>query len=220
MPLGEVPVLELLVRQLAGSGIADITLAVGYLGHLIQAYCGDGSRFGVRIRYSEESAPLGTAGPLAALLDSLPERFVVCNGDLLTTFHFSELLRFHTQRGADATVTVIHRPDRCDFGVIETDGEGRLVQYIEKPVTDRILSIGLYVFEREILRDHLRPGVRLDMPDLIRQMVADGRRVLCHAQDRLWLDIGRPEDYQEACDLFLADPGRFLPAAPIPPSRE
>jgi NDP-sugar pyrophosphorylase family protein len=211
MPLGEVPVLELLVRQLSNSGITDITLAIGYLGHLIQAYCGDGSRFGVRIGYSQETAPLGTAGPLAALLDALPERFVVCNGDLLTTFDIPALLRFHRDRGSAATVTVVHRPDRCDFGVIETDADDRLVRYIEKPVTDRILSIGLYVFEREILRKYLAPGAHLDMPELIRRMVAGGERVLCHAQDRLWLDIGRPEDYQEACDLFLSDPQRFLP---------
>jgi len=217
MPLGETPVLELLIRQLAHAGIHDITLATGYLGHLIRAYCGDGSRFGVRIAYSEEHQPMGTAGPLAALLGRMPETLLVCNGDLLTTFDLPRLLAFHQAREAGITISVVHRPERCDFGVIEVDADDRLVRYIEKPVTQRILSIGLYVCQRDMLRRHLSEGVPLDMPDLIRNCAAAGERVFCHSQDRLWLDVGRVEDYQRACDLFLNEPERFLPGAPNAP---
>jgi NDP-mannose synthase len=202
VPLGDMPVLEVLLRQLRRAGIDEVILAVNHLHQLIRAFCGDGQAFGLRIDYSLEHEPLGTAGPIAALLDRVGETFVVANGDLLTSFDIAAMIAAHRNARADASVAIYQREIKVDFGLVETDAAMRLTGYREKPSYTHLVSMGLYVLEREAVRPCLQLARRFDMPDLMQALLAAGRTVQCHAQDCVWLDIGRPEDYAEAQVLF------------------
>ncbi|WP_431274099.1 sugar phosphate nucleotidyltransferase [Variovorax ureilyticus] len=213
MPLGDMPVLELLLRQLRGAGVEEVYLAVNHLHHLIRAFCGDGSRFGLKIEYSLEDTPLGTAGPLGALINDVGDDFIVTNGDLLTTFDFAKLVRTHAERESDATICVYEREVKIDFGLIQVDSEMNLQGYLEKPMSKHLVSMGLYVLNRDAVAPHVRPGAHLDMPDLLLKMRNAGSKVRCHHQpESFWLDIGRPDDYATAQKMFDENRGLFLPA--------
>jgi NDP-sugar pyrophosphorylase family protein len=209
MPIGDVPILEVIIRQLRHYGIGDLTLAVGHLAELIMAYFGDGSRFGVHIEYSKEDQPLGTAGPLA-LIPRLDETFMVMNGDVLTTLDYRELLDYHRSHGGAATIASHKRDARIDLGVIEADEGGRVTAYIEKPTYHYLVSMGIYVFEPSVLR-HVEPGQRLDFPELVWRLLEAGDRVQVYPYDGYWLDIGRPDDYGQASAEFERLRSQFLP---------
>lgn len=209
MPIGDVPILEIVVRQLKYYGISDIVMAVGHLAELLMAYFGDGSRFGVQISYSRETYPLGTAGPLA-LIPGLDETFLVMNGDVLTTLDYRALIAYHRANGSVATIASHRRDARIDLGVIQTDATGRITDYIEKPVYHYLVSMGIYVFEPAVLRQ-IEPGQRLDFPDLVLRLLAAGERVQSYLFDGYWLDIGRPDDYSQATAEFEQLRKQFLP---------
>ena len=207
MPLGEQPILEIVVRQLALKGFGELILATGHLGQLIESFFGDGTRFGVRIDYAREAAPLGTAGPLAAI-GGLDEPFLVMNGDILTTLDYGAFLDGHAASGAAASVATVARTYTVDFGVVETDGE-RIVGYLEKPSSTRLVSMGVNAFSPAALR-HLRAGERLDMPDLLLRLIAAGEQVRAVPFDGRWLDIGRHDDFAAAQQEFVEHRGEFL----------
>jgi NDP-sugar pyrophosphorylase family protein len=209
MPIGDKPILDIVIRQLRHYGFTDITLAVGYLAELLMAYFGDGERFGVRIHYSHEDQPLGTAGPIA-LVDGLDEPFLVMNGDVLTTVDFAALMAFHREGDAVATVLTYPRSVKIDLGVIEFDACGCLTRYIEKPTHHYHVSTGIYIFEPRV-RSYIPRNQRLDLPDLLLSMMARGEKVRCYRPDIYWLDIGRVDDYQQAVADFERYRERFLP---------
>ena len=211
MPIGDMPVLELLLRQLKIAGVTEVILAVNHLHHLLRAFFGEGERLGLKISYSLEDTPLGTAGPIGAVLPQLNDTFFVANGDLLTTLDFAAMLAAHRAARADATVASFRRTIKSKFGILDTDEAMRLTGYREKPVQTHLVSMGLYVLRRDAVAPHLSPGIKLDMPDLMRALLADGRHVLCHAPECFWLDIGRPDDYTEAQQIFARDRALFLP---------
>ena len=200
LPIGNTSVLELLLVQLKRQGFAKAVLAVSYLAELVEGTCGDGSRFGLEIRYSREPRPLSTAGPLK-LIDGLSSTFLTVNGDLLTNFRYEPLLRFHRERGAVATIAAQRRRIEIDFGVIEKTGDDLLARYIEKPSYDYLVSIGLNVLEPRVL-DYIGAGEKLDMPELMQRLGDAGEPVLVFETECLWLDIGRKDDYERAIDLF------------------
>ncbi|MEW6404677.1 MAG: sugar phosphate nucleotidyltransferase [Chloroflexota bacterium] len=208
MPIGEMPILEIVLRQLARCGIHDITLAVGYLAELLMAYCSDGSKFGVKLDYSREEQPLGTAGPLS-LIPNLNETFLVMNGDLLTTIDYGALWNYHSQRGAIATLASHEREVKIDLGVIVSE-DGWVKDYIEKPTYHYAVSTGIYIFEPEILQ-YMEHGQRLDLPELVLQLVRGGQKVNIFNFDGYWLDIGRHDDYDSAVEKFSAHRHEFLP---------
>lgn len=202
MPIGDMPVLELLIRRLELCGVRRITLAVGYLSSLIRAYFGnDPARYGVLVDYSQETEPLGTAGPLA-LIDDLHETFLVMNGDLLTDLDFQAMLAFHKAHEATATIGVYERDVPIDLGVIHTDAAHNVTGYIEKPVYHYQVSMGVYVLEPEAL-GFVPRNQRFDLPDLIRALLAADARVLAYRHTGYWLDIGRLDDYQQAQEDFV-----------------
>ena len=196
MPVGEKPILEILIRQLRHYGITDITLAVGYLAELLMAYFGDGQRLNVRITYSREDQPLGTAGPLSLVKD-LTEQVLVMNGDVLTGLDFSAMLADHRASGSIGTLAVCRREVRIDLGVVEYDADRHLRQYIEKPTHYYNASMGIYIFDRRV-QSFIPGNERLDLPDLVQKLIAAGETVNCHTYEGYWLDIGRPDDYQRA----------------------
>lgn len=207
MPVGEMPILEIVIRQLAYHGIRNITLAVGYLAELLMAYCGDGSKFGVKLNYSREEQPLGTAGPIS-LIPDLNETFLVMNGDLLTTINYMSMWDYHRERGAIATLASYQRQVKIDLGVIESE-DGWLKDYIEKPTYHYAVSTGIYIFEPDVLK-FVKHAQRLDLPDLVLRLVQEGHKVNIFNFDGYWLDIGRHDDYDAAVQEFVAHRNEFL----------
>ncbi|MGC8960710.1 MAG: nucleotidyltransferase family protein [Chloroflexia bacterium] len=209
MPIGDVPILEVVVRQLAHAGFGEITLAVGYLAELLMAYFGDGGKWGVRIRYSREERPLGTAGPLA-LVEGLDEPFLAMNGDLLTNLDYRSLWDYHCSHEAVVTMATYTREVHIDLGIVQVDGQGWVCDYIEKPTYRHLVSTGIYIFDPAVLR-YIPRGEPLDLPDLIRKLLAAGERVAAYPFEGIWLDIGRPDDYERAVAEFASRRGEFLP---------
>jgi len=208
MPVGDMPVLEILLRRLAAAGLVRVNLAVGHLAELIEAYFGDGSRFGVELVYWREDEPLGTAGPIAQMgLDG--DRVLVMNGDLLTTLDFSSLLDEHRSSGATATIAVLSREVPIDFGVVHLDGD-TVASFEEKPVLSYNVSMGVYVFERRVV-ELIPSGERYDFPDLLGAVLEHGWPVHAYRSGDFWLDIGRPEDYKLALDSFADVRDKLLP---------
>lgn len=206
MPLGDRPILDVLLQQLRAQGWNEATLAVGHMADLIRAYCGTGERYGMDVHYIQESTPLGTVGPLAFLPDEVrAQRLIVMNGDLLTTLRFRDLVAAHEESGAMLSIAVMRRPIKVEFGVLELGesvGAAReITSYREKPEIESTVSMGVYVFEPGAL-DYVTPGEPLDIPALIGRLLADGQRVAGYPFDGYWLDIGRHSDYQQAIDDF------------------
>ena len=208
MPIGEMPILEIVIRQLQKHGFDNLTLAVGYLGELLMAYCGDGSKFGVTLDYSREEQPLGTAGPIA-LVPNLNETFLVMNGDLLTTIDYAAMLKYHRERGALATIACYQRDVKIDLGVLDVDSDNWVANYIEKPTYHYSVSMGIYLFEPEILK-YIPANQRLDLPELVIKLMQDGEKVNVFNFDGYWLDIGRHDDYERAIEEFAAYRADFL----------
>lgn len=209
MPIGTMPILELVIRRLKLAGIDHVTLAVGHLASLIMAYFGTGERFGVPIDYSLEETPLGTAGPLR-LIANLDETFLVLNGDLMTDLNFDNLIETHRRNAAVATVGVYTRKVPIDLGVITTDQCDNVAEYIEKPTYTFLVSMGVYAFEPVVL-SVVNRHKRLDLPELISELLTSGMRVVAHRHAGYWLDIGRSDDYQQAQSDYDAIAADLLP---------
>jgi NDP-sugar pyrophosphorylase family protein len=208
MPVGDMPILEIVISQLERRGITQITLAVGHLATLLQTFFGDGSRYGVQIDYAFEEQPLGTAGPLA-LIPGLDEPFIVMNGDVLTTLDYSALMQYHRRQQACATIAMHKREVHIDLGVIEMDGGNRIRGYIEKPRYDYRVSMGIYVFEPCVI-PYIPVGEYFDFPNLIHRLLESGEIVVGYPYNGYWLDIGRPDDYTQAVQDFESMRSEFL----------
>jgi NDP-mannose synthase len=200
LPIGDRAILDVVVHQLRRYGYTDLTFAVGYLAHLIEAVFGDGSKHDVAIHYHMEKEPLGTAGALGTI-DGLDDTFLVMNGDVLTTLDYGAFLEAHRRDGNIFTLATHRRVVRTEYGVIHMNGMGgetaAVTGYDEKPEIPYIVSMGVYVAEPEVL-DYVEPGCYLDVPDLIARLLADGRPVGSYLYDGYWLDIGRHDDYEKA----------------------
>jgi NDP-sugar pyrophosphorylase family protein len=201
LPLGDRPILETVLRQLGASGIKDVTLSVGYLGGLIEAYfqtLGPADLNGVALSYAREASALGTAGPLAMIpgLDSEP--FLVMNGDVLTDLSYGGLVDFHKAAGGALTIAAHTKEIKIDLGVLETMG-ARLVDYKEKPIYFFDVSMGVYVYEPRVLGFIARDEY-LDFPELVRRLLRAGEKVATFHSESTWFDIGRREDYELALE--------------------
>jgi NDP-sugar pyrophosphorylase family protein len=212
MPVGEMPILEIVLRQLKIAGFERVILAIGYLGAMFKAFFQDGDRLGLQITYSLEENPLGTAGPIALNLDGLDNDVLVMNGDLLTTLNYRRLFEYHRGKGAAATIATYRRDVKIDFGVVESENS-RLSRYIEKPVFHYDVSMGVNVVNVPAARKHLVPGKYLDLPDLMMLLRNERQSVHCYQEDCYWLDIGRIDDYQTAVEIFESRKAEFLPSA-------
>jgi NDP-mannose synthase len=208
MPVGEWPILEIIVRQLASQGFDHISLAVNHQADLMRAYFGDGSRWNVRIDYSLETQPLSTMGPLTLMKD-LPEDFLVMNGDVLTDIDYKVLYEFHRSRRSIFTVSAHTRTQKIEYGVLTTDLDGLLKGFQEKPQLDYLVSMGVYIANRKVL-EHIPKSTAFGFDHLMLRLIATGTPALVRNYDGYWLDIGRPDDYQEAVDVFEKNRDRFL----------
>jgi NDP-mannose synthase len=201
MPIDGMPILEVIVRQLAHFRIKELIFTVSQESEpLLSAYFGNGNQFGVDICYSKEQKPLGTAGPLS-IIPNLPETFMVMNGDILTTLDYQKLIRHHRKQKGIVTIAMNQKRVQLELGVMEFDRAYRLIRYIEKPTLSYSVSMGIYVFEKRVL-ERIPPKKYFDFPDLIQKLIKKKEKVVCYPSDDFWLDIGRHEDYEEAQKKF------------------
>lgn len=209
LPVGDMPILEIMLRQMKRAGICDVILTVGHLAQLLRTFFMDGRQWNMNISYSYEEQPLGTAGPLS-LVDGLDSTFLVTNGDVLTTLDLQQLLDFHRSQGSIATIAVHRRRVRIDLGVVHMDGGYSINGYLEKPVYDYTVSMGIYVFEPAVM-NFIPFNSYLDFPDLVLKMISAGEKVTGYPFDGYWMDLGRPDDYAQAVEDFASMRKQFLP---------
>jgi NDP-sugar pyrophosphorylase family protein len=210
MPIGDMPILEVILRQMKLAGFTDVVLTVGHLSELLRAFFQDGARLGLNISYSYEDSPLGTAGPVA-FVSGLENTFLVMNGDVLSTLQLDDLVRFHKAEKAIATIATHHRKVKIDLGVIQWDGDTSIKGYIEKPSYDYSVSMGIYIFEPEVL-SYIPKGQYFDFPDLVKTLINNGKKVAGYRFDGYWQDLGRPDDYESASQDFEKMRSQFLPS--------
>jgi len=198
LALGQKPILHLILEQLKRAGFEDIVLATGYLSDLIASFCGDGSRFGVRITYVHEEQPLGTAGPLSLLRHSLrrEEFFLLMNGDVVTTLDPAALLDFCRRQDYDLAVAYVRHTYQSPYGVLTIEN-GEIVDVVEKPELRQPISSGIYALKGSSL-DYIPDGTFFTIPDLIHSLRAQGRRVGAYPIEGLWLAVEDLDDIEKA----------------------
>lgn len=202
IPLGSEAIIERVLRSLEEAGLTQVTISLGYLGHLVEAVIGDGSRFGMVVSYTRETTPLGTAGALTLIPFDLADddSLLVINGDTLSSLDFRAFLDWFEGTNADAAMVCVRRDVQIDYGVVQVDAAGRLVAIDEKPTTTNTLSTGINVFRGRVLR-RLSYG-HTDMPNFLTSLASDGLSVLCRVENIMWMDLGRVEDLAAANELI------------------
>ncbi len=211
LPVGDTPILEVIIRQLAHAGFDHITLTLGYMSTYFHAFVAQHRSLSrlARIDFVEEEKPTGTAGSLASV-PGLRGTFLVMNGDILTALDYRALLaQHHAQKGL-LTIGLHPKDVKIDLGVIHTDATGQVTGYIEKPTLSYGVSMGIYVYSEEVLA-FIEPGAYLDFPSLVLRLLAAGKKVATYPTTATWLDLGRFEDLQRASEIFAQSRAEFLP---------
>jgi NDP-sugar pyrophosphorylase family protein len=200
VPLGEKPILDTIIRQLKHFGFTRITLAVGHMAEMIQTYVCNGERYGIEIDYAFEEVPLGTVGPLARI-NNLEKSFLVMNGDIITNLDYNAIVAFHKQQSSVATIGTYQKNFKIDLGIIQNNGDFSITDYIEKPTHTFKVSMGIYVFEANVL-NYIEPGKYLDFPELVKRLIAKKEKVVSYPFNGYWLDIGNHSDYKKALEEY------------------
>jgi len=213
LPVGERPILDIIIHQLAYCGFRDIVLSVGHLSELIRAYYFDGITDlpHVKLTYVQERKPTGTAGSLRSI-PGLSRTFLVMNGDLLTALDYRKLISYHRRKGGILTIARHKKTLKIDLGVMETDDDGYVVQYSEKPEKTYGVSMGVYVYEPKVL-SYIEPNRYLDFPHLVQRLLGNGEKVATYPCDDFWLDIGNHDDFAKAQSEFERIKHKLLPGS-------
>lgn len=206
--IGDTPIIEILLHQLACYGFDDIILLLGYKSEMIQAVVGDGLKWGVKIRCVVEETPLGTVGGVRLISDELAENFLVMNADVLTVLNYRRFMEFHL--GNLITLGAIRRLESISLGILEVTNGSTVIDYREKPIYHFLATMGINCFNKRIL-DFIPPGKHFDMDDLLFTLLKEGEEVKAFIFSGLWMDIGRADMYEEACRVFEKSPATFLP---------
>jgi NDP-mannose synthase len=196
VPIGEMPILEIIIKQLQKYGFNHITIAVNHMADIIKAFFGDGSKWDIKIDYSQESKPLSTMGPLTLIKD-LPENFLVMNGDILTDLNFKAFFDLHTSKGSNFTIASFQRKDKIDYGVLRADTQNRLIEFEEKPDYEFLVSMGIYMVNKNVI-SNIPSDTYFGFDHLMKLLIAKGENPVIHNHNGIWFDIGRPSDYDLA----------------------
>ncbi len=200
IPIHGKPLVEYMLENLKKSEIRNIIFATGHLGDKIKQHFGDGSKYGVRIRYSTENKPLGSAGAIRNAKDLLPATFLAIHGDILTHLNFDHLIHFHTQRNAIATMALTTAPDTSTHGNVSLRGTN-IIKYEEKPTKEKTLSLlinaGIYVFDSEIFTYIPKKGPSFLEKDVFPQL-AEANKLEGFPFESIWFDITTPASYESA----------------------
>lgn len=208
MPLGDYPILEVIVRQLAHAGFDHITMTVNHQADLIKTFFGNGEKWNIKIDYSLEDKPLSTMGPLS-LIDDLPDNFLVMNGDILTDIDYAGFYNNHVGNGAIFTISSYVREHINLYGVLETNAENKLVDFKEKPATRFEVSMGIYMLNKVVM-DFIPHNQPYGFDHLMLDLIKANKNASVKQFDGYWLDIGRPDDYMVAIDEFEKNKSVFL----------
>jgi NDP-sugar pyrophosphorylase family protein len=209
VPIDDMPIIEILLRQLKNHGIRSVTVSVGHLAELLMAFLGKGEKFGVPIDYVREDKPMGTVAPLTLIRD-LPEDFFLMNGDVLTNLNYRNMFEFHLANKCALTIATYSKEVKVDLGVLVTDEAGLITDYREKPTYTYNVSMGIYVFNRSVLQ-YIPRGAYYDFPTLVKSLLERNIKVMSYPFHEVWLDIGRPADYEEAQRVFTSLRDKLLP---------
>ncbi len=201
MPVGEFPVLEVLLKWLRRWDIHEAYITTGHLGHLIRALCGDGSQWDMDIKYTEELEPMGTVGALSHLKEHLTETFLMLNGDLITDLDLTAFTAFHEKNKAPITVACTYKTIDIDFGVIRNVNGHRITEFKEKPKLKYQVSMGIYCMEPSIL-ELIPDGVPFGFDNLMHSMLKQGLPVHVYKHSGLWMDIGNEDDFNHVQQSF------------------
>ncbi|MAJ43837.1 MAG: nucleoside-diphosphate-sugar pyrophosphorylase [Candidatus Marinimicrobia bacterium] len=197
VPIGDKSILEIIIKQLIDNGFNHVTITINHLADIIKAFFGDGSKWNIKIDYSLEEIPLNTMGPLK-LINDLPQNFLIMNGDVLTNLNFSELYKYHVENKNIYTISSFKRKHKNDYGVLKINDNGYLVDFHEKPITEFIVSMGVYMANKEIL-NYIPENQAYGFDHLMLDLIKRGKNASVKSFDGYWLDIGRPDDYAKAC---------------------
>ncbi len=210
MPIGEFPILEVIIRQLVQHGFDHVTMAVNHQAEIIRAFFQDGAKWGIKIDYSLEDKPLSTIAPLG-LIHDLPENFLVMNGDILTDLSYSDLFDEHVSKNNIFTISAYLREQKIDYGVLEMDTSSHLTGFREKPSAEYLVSMGVYMASRRII-GFISEGKSYGFDNLMLDLLAAGNPAAVRKFSGYWLDIGRPDDYMQAIEEFESMRARFVGA--------
>lgn len=209
MPIGEFPIIEIILRRLERAGVTEVVIAIGYLGSLIQTYLEQSPiSKRLKIRYHLEDQPLGTAGAIGTI-EGLEGPFFVMNGDLLSTIDFRAMFARHLAADAALTVGVVTTRVQIQLGVLTLDGTEQITGYDEKPTKSYAASMGIYVYSPRA-KALIQPGVYLDAPSLVLKLIEGGEKVVGFTDPCRWIDIGNPGEYERAQLEFESDPEAYL----------
>lgn len=209
MPIGDLPIIEIILRRLEKAGVTDVVIAIGYLGALIQTYLAQSTISDrMNISYHLEDQPLGTAGAIGSI-SGLDEPFFVMNGDLLSTIDFRAMMKHHLDTGAALTVGVVSTEVQIQLGVLALDDDENITGYDEKPKKRYAASMGIYVYSPEA-KNMIKPGQHLDAPSLVLRLIEQNAKVSGYTAPCRWIDIGNPTEYERAQQEFEEDPEAFL----------
>ncbi len=208
MPIGDYPILEVIIRQLVQHQFTHITMAVNHQAELIQAFFGNGSKWGINIDYSLEDKPLSTMAPLKLIKD-LPDNFLVMNGDILTDLNFSNFYNNHVKSKNIFTISSYQREVKSEFGVLDIDEANTLTGFREKPVNVYDVSMGIYMVSKEAVQA-IPENTFYGFDHLMLDLMRDGKKPKVEKFNGYWLDIGRPDDYIQAIDEFDTMKEKFI----------
>jgi NDP-mannose synthase len=197
---GKYSILEIVIQQLSRAGFTHITMAVNHLSHLIMSYFSDGSKWGIKIDYSQEEIPLSTIGPLTLIKD-LPENFLVINGDILSDLDYRSFFDEHCRKKSKISVASASREVKIDFGVLKYNQDGNLIEFQEKPSLQYDVSMGIYCISKSVI-DELPKGKSYGFDNLMLDGILKGFPIAVEKFSGYWLDIGRTEDYQMANENY------------------
>lgn len=203
MPVGDLPVIEMLLKWLRRWGVRKACITTGYLGHLIRSICSDGAQWDMEISYSTEKEPLGTIGALRLLDGRLNDTFLTVNGDLVTDIDLRAFKKFHKQSDSLLSVAVTEKKVKVDLGVLDCR-DNLMTGFNEKPTMKFMVSMGIYLMEPAIL-ELIPKGMPFGFDDLVHEMLEQKLAVNVFEHKGLWMDIGREEDYIKAQNGFLAE---------------
>lgn len=209
LPVGPKPIMEHILEWLKGAGIRDVVVSTGYLGKMVQEYFGDGSEWGMNMTYASSPHPLGTAGQLKAAESKVRKRFVCLYGDAILNFDLKEALAFHEKKKATATMVLMKYSAEMKYGFMETDDDGKLMEWKEKPKFTGYINVGCYVMEREFLR-FIPLGKVSEMNDAFRKAKDEGARLYAIKVEGEFMDIGDRKSYKEANDQYLKKMSRVV----------
>jgi NDP-mannose synthase len=208
MPIGDYPILEVIVKQLSQQGFSHITMAVNHQADIIKAFFGNGSKWNVKIDYSLENRPLGTMGPLT-LIDDLPSDFLVMNGDILTDLDFRDFYNHHLESGNFFTISSYYRDLQSEYGVLDVDQSNQLIGFREKPVITYEVSMGIYMLNSGVL-NYIPNQTSYGFDQLMLDLMKANKKPCVKIHKGYWLDVGRPNDYMQAIDDFETNEELFF----------